>query len=291
MKELDLSSLYEIPWTTFNNANGWIEPTTHCQLKCPGCYRGLTQEGHIPRHEEMADLKSQVDFLVEKRNVQAISIAGGEPLLYPYLDELVAYIHHTGVFPIILTNGVLLDEDRLCRLKKSGAGRVVIHVDRFQQRPGGQDEMTVNNLRAEYCDLFRSAKGVQMGFIMPISTDSCKDLNILAPFMIDNADIIDTIIFTIYRENLALQNNHCAETEIDPIISAVRSAFHLEYCAFIPKLHTQDIGWLYGIPLYRNGRPWGGISAGAFESEQKRPFQSPRKTPLYPHRGCCCRGI
>ena len=79
LTSIDLSGLYTVPWTAMNNANGWIEPTTHCQLKCPGCYRGLAGEDHVPENMELEALKKQVDFLVEKRHVQTVSIAGGNP--------------------------------------------------------------------------------------------------------------------------------------------------------------------------------------------------------------------
>lgn len=274
-KSSGLQSLYRIPWESLNNANGWIEPTTHCQLKCPGCYRGLAKDGHVPEHLDMETLKSQVDFMVGKRNVQTISIAGGDPLLYPDLDELISYISDQGVKPVILTNGLLLDEDRLKDLKKMGVGRIFLHLDKFQQREAEQDEVGVNRHRARYCDLFRKVKGVQLGFIMPISLQSMADLDILAPFFIENVDIIQSITFTVYRDSLAA--NELSREPVDgleAILDKVKRSFDVNYCAYIPKLYTDDIAWIYASTLYRNGRSWGSLGPETFEKIQTAEYES-----------------
>ena len=271
----ELNKLYQIPWSALNNANGWIEPTTHCQLKCPGCYRGLAREDHVAEHLDIDSLKEQVDFLVTKRNVQTVSIAGGEPLLYPDLDALVAYIHSKGVIPLVLTNGLLLDEDRIKTLKGNGVSRFVIHLDRFQQREDGQDEAAVNKLRSKFCDLFRKIAGVQLGFIMPVSTQSLSDLDVLAPFFIKNADIVSSITFTVYRNGLAAKEPAQEQYNgVDTILSEIKRAFGLEYCAYIPKLYSRTIGWIYALTLYRDNRPWKRITADSYEMLQNRYLQS-----------------
>ena len=47
-----IKNLYRLPWTKENNPTGWIEVTTFCQLKCPGCYRGLAEENPNRIHED-----------------------------------------------------------------------------------------------------------------------------------------------------------------------------------------------------------------------------------------------
>src|SRR3989338_8151506 len=108
--DIGLKNLYKIPWTKNNNPNGWIEPTTYCQLACPGCYRGLDAPNPPRIHEELEKLKRDIDTLVKIRNIQTIAIAGGEPFLYPKLDKLVAYAHQKGLGVRLVTNGCLLTE-------------------------------------------------------------------------------------------------------------------------------------------------------------------------------------
>ena len=44
---LDTNQMYRLPWSKEDNPSGWIEVTTFCQLKCPGCYRGLAEKNPI----------------------------------------------------------------------------------------------------------------------------------------------------------------------------------------------------------------------------------------------------
>ena len=132
--EINLTNAYKLPWTKEDNPNGWIEPTTFCQIKCPGCYRGLAEKNPVRVHEKLEKMKSEIDELIVSRNTQTLSIAGGEPLLYPQLDELIAYSTKKGLKTKVYTNGFALTKNRLIELKNSGLTEAIIHLDRFQQR-------------------------------------------------------------------------------------------------------------------------------------------------------------
>src|SRR3972149_9474852 len=112
MRTLNLENLYRLPWTTYNNPNGWIEPTTYCQLACPGCYRGLDQPSPPRIHENIEKLKKDIDTLVKIRKIETLSVAGGEPLLYPQLDKLIKYAHKRNLKVKIVTNGWALTKSR-----------------------------------------------------------------------------------------------------------------------------------------------------------------------------------
>ena len=270
-KQLEIvKDLYRIPWTAYNNANGWIEPTTHCQLKCPGCFRGLCENNHKPEHFSLEELKAQVDFLIEKRKVQNISIGGGEPLLYPHLGELITYINSKDTNTMLFTNGILLDEEKLKSLKKHGLNKVSIHIDKFQQRKDVKDEKVANKIRAEYCDLFRRVSGIKLGFIMSISTQNMDDLDILAPFFIENADIVDLVTFTVYKEMLPGKSINPELTySYEDLINKIKETFELKFCAYIGKILTDEIAWMYATTLYRNGKSRGEFTPEAFKNIQE----------------------
>lgn len=131
-----LSGLYPMPWAIDNNPNAWIEVTTHCQLKCAGCYRGLDQPEAKPMHESLDVIKDQVDKLIEMRSPECVSIAGGDPLLYPDLVPLLQYIKQKNCYSLVFTNGIALT-DKLCQeLNECGAGTItfLIHVAEYQGR-------------------------------------------------------------------------------------------------------------------------------------------------------------
>ena len=68
---INLQKLYRLPWTTFNNPNGWIEPTTYCQLACPGCYRGLDLPNPLRQNTNLAHVKKEIDHLKKIRKITA----------------------------------------------------------------------------------------------------------------------------------------------------------------------------------------------------------------------------
>ena len=134
--DLNLENLYRLPWTKYNNPTGWIEPTTFCQLACPGCYRGLDQKNPKRVHVDVNKLKKEIDTLIKIRKIQTLAIAGGEPLTYPNLDEIVSYAHKKGLKVKLVSNGVALTKKRLLGLKKVGTNEIVIHLAPYQKRAG-----------------------------------------------------------------------------------------------------------------------------------------------------------
>jgi pyruvate-formate lyase-activating enzyme len=271
-------NLYKIPWTAYNNANGWIEPTSACQLKCPGCFRGVCEENYKPKNLKLDDLKKEVDFFLEKRNVQHISIGGGEALLYPHLDELIAYITSKGLNAMLFTNGLLLDKQRLIELKKVGLNKISVHIDKYQKRNGITDEVEANKLRDKFCELFREVGGVKLGFIMSISKHNIDDLEIIAPFMIKNSDIVDLVTFTVYKEMLpAKQINPGLTYPYEELIGSVRQAFDLNFSAYLGKKLSSQISWIYATTIYRNGKPKGSLSPETYRNIQERNLQDSGK--------------
>ena len=212
--------LYKLPWSQQDNPNGWIEPTTYCQLKCPGCYRGLDTWEVIFQHIPLDEMKQQVDDFIAKRNVQTISIAWGEPLMYPQIFDLVEYISSKKIFTKIYTNGISLTEKTLQRMKEVWLTEFVVHIDMFQDRQGwiGKTETELNILRQSFVDMFRKYPWINLGFIMPIGTNNLIYLDDIMKFYRTNIDIINLIVFTVFRDvhvdNLATINAKMLAEEI-----------------------------------------------------------------------------
>jgi MoaA/NifB/PqqE/SkfB family radical SAM enzyme len=64
-----------------------------------------------------------------------MSIAGGDPLVYPQILELVKMVKEMGWKPIVNTNGLALNEAILGDLKKAGVFGFTFHIDTSQKRP------------------------------------------------------------------------------------------------------------------------------------------------------------
>lgn len=270
MGELDVKNMYRLPWSKNDNPNGWLELTTYCQLNCPGCYRGLFNKNAKRFNEDLNNLKKQVDFLVKSRNIQTISLSGGEPLLYPYLNELVEYIAEKKIRIKIYTNGILLNEKLLSRLKKLGVTELIIHIDKNQKRKGYSSEEDLNELRRKYCDLFRKIKGVNLGFIMPISKDNFSEIDKILNFYKSNSDVVNLIVFTCYNGYI---NNQSPDKKISlkNISDRIIKVYKCNPAAYLGKTHTQNkISWLFFFPLVQKASTVGEIGKKAYENIQSR---------------------
>src|SRR2546423_5857751 len=58
-----------------------------------------------------------------------VTLSGGEPLLHPDLDEIIAAMRRRGVLACMITNGYLLVPERVKRLNRAGLDHMQISID------------------------------------------------------------------------------------------------------------------------------------------------------------------
>lgn len=93
--------------------HGTFELTPLCNLDCRMCYVHLNPCQMAGKQLlTVAQWKSLMEQAIELGMLDA-TFTGGECLLYPGFDELYLYLFSKGVRVTILTNGVLLTEERL----------------------------------------------------------------------------------------------------------------------------------------------------------------------------------
>ena len=112
-----------------------IVPGTVCNLNCRGC---LNFNPHIRRHVvyELDVLKADADaFFAAADVVYRFQITGGEPLLYPRLEELISYIGRNYrdrmVFFELVTNGTIIPSESLARLFRKHD--MLIYLDDYRK--------------------------------------------------------------------------------------------------------------------------------------------------------------
>ena len=101
-----------------------IEPLFACNLSCPGC-------GKIQHPTDILRKRLSLDDIVgavEESGTPMVSIAGGEPLLHPDIDKIVAELIRRKIYVYLCTNAVLLRR-RLDRFTPSRFFSWVVHVD------------------------------------------------------------------------------------------------------------------------------------------------------------------
>src|SRR6201986_1109380 len=101
-----------------------IVPMRRCNLACTYCNEFDDHSDPVPIDEMLR----RVDHL-GRLGTSVITISGGEPLLHPELDRIIARIRKRGAIAGMITNGYLLMPDRIKRLNKAGLDHMQISID------------------------------------------------------------------------------------------------------------------------------------------------------------------
>jgi len=99
-------------------------PIRRCNLACAYCNEFDDHSKPVP----IQTLFERVDRL-SSLGTNVITLSGGEPLLHPELDELIARIRRNGLMAGMITNGYLLTADRIQRLNRAGLEHLQISID------------------------------------------------------------------------------------------------------------------------------------------------------------------
>ncbi len=122
--------LREVLMITRGVASPWhpilahIIPTRRCNLSCAYCNEYDDVSKPVPTDEMLR----RVDLLA-KLGTSIITQSGGEPLLHPDLDRIIARVRHHGRLAGMITNGYLLTADRIRQLNRSGLDHLQISID------------------------------------------------------------------------------------------------------------------------------------------------------------------
>ena len=92
---------------------GQFELTPLCNFGCKMCYVHLNQEQLKGRAILTVDVWKDLIYQACKNGMIHATLTGGECLTYPGFDELFLYLQELGCEVGVLTNGFLLDEQRI----------------------------------------------------------------------------------------------------------------------------------------------------------------------------------
>ena len=104
-----------------------IIPIRRCNLSCKYCneYDAVSQP--VP----IETMFARIDHLAQL-GTTIICISGGEPLLHPELDQIIARVRRHGMIAGLITNGYLLTGDRIKALNRAGLEHLQISIDNVQ---------------------------------------------------------------------------------------------------------------------------------------------------------------
>jgi hopanoid biosynthesis associated radical SAM protein HpnH len=106
-----------------------LEPLFACNLKCAGCGK-IQHPANILKQRMPVE---QAIEAVEECGAPMVSIAGGEPLMHPQIDEIVRQLVDRKKFVYLCTNAVLLPK-HIHKFTPSPYFSWVVHVDGLRER-------------------------------------------------------------------------------------------------------------------------------------------------------------
>ncbi len=101
-----------------------IVPARFCNLSCTYCNEFDKVSPPVPTDEMLR----RIDHL-GRLGTAMVGISGGEPLTHPDLDEIIRRIRKHGAIAGMITNGYLLNVERIERLNRAGLDHMQISID------------------------------------------------------------------------------------------------------------------------------------------------------------------
>jgi hopanoid biosynthesis associated radical SAM protein HpnH len=106
-----------------------LEPLFACNLKCAGCGK-IQQPASLLKQRMPVE---QAVAAIEESGAPMVSIAGGEPLMHPQIDEIVRQLLDRGKIVFLCTNAVLMPK-HLHRFTPHRNFSWMVHIDGLRDR-------------------------------------------------------------------------------------------------------------------------------------------------------------
>jgi hopanoid biosynthesis associated radical SAM protein HpnH len=106
-----------------------LEPLFACNLKCAGCGK-IQQPASLLKQRMPVE---QAVAAIEESGAPMVSIAGGEPLMHPQIDEIVRQLLDRGKIVFLCTNAVLMPK-HLHKFKPHRNFAWMVHIDGLRER-------------------------------------------------------------------------------------------------------------------------------------------------------------
>lgn len=148
----------------------YIEPASACNLKCRMCFRNNWIGEAAACMPEAVTGRVQA-IAQESASIRQVMFSGmGEPLLHPEISTMVRAFSQRGITTELLTNGTLLNREKVTALLDAGLSMLWVSVDGFARSSyeavhiGAQFDRISRNLA--YFDSVRGACKLGITFVI-----------------------------------------------------------------------------------------------------------------------------
>jgi MoaA/NifB/PqqE/SkfB family radical SAM enzyme len=141
-----------------------IIPVRRCNLSCTYC----NEYDDFSKPVAVEVMRARIDDLA-RLSTSIVTFSGGEPLLHPELDDLIAHVRKHPILAGMITNGYLLTADRIKRLNRAGLDHLQISIDNVMPDEVSKKSLKVLDkklqLLAEHADFHVNINSVVGGGI------------------------------------------------------------------------------------------------------------------------------
>ena len=127
--------------------------TRRCNLACAYC----NEYDHVSEPVPLDALYQRIEHLASL-GTSIITLTGGEPLMHPELEQVVAYIRRHGIIATVITNGYLLNESRIKGLNSARLDYLQISIDNVKP-----DEVSMKSLKVLDRQLVLLSRSAEFG--------------------------------------------------------------------------------------------------------------------------------
>jgi len=128
-----------------------VIPIRRCNLACKYCNEYDDFSPPVPT----AEMLRRIDILAAM-GLSVLTFSGGEPLLHPALDDLIRRVRERGMMAGVITNGFLLNDQRIERFNRAGLDYLQISIDDVEP-----DEVSLKSLKTLDSRLMMLAQGAE----------------------------------------------------------------------------------------------------------------------------------
>jgi MoaA/NifB/PqqE/SkfB family radical SAM enzyme len=114
-----------------------VVPIRRCNIDCGYC----NEYDKVSQPVDTAEMLARIDKLADL-GTSVVAFSGGEPMLHPDLDQLIAHVRGRGMIAGLITNGYLLSPKRIAALNTAGLDYLQISIDNVEP-----DEVSKKSLR------------------------------------------------------------------------------------------------------------------------------------------------
>lgn len=179
-----MSEMIRMPYDGENVPHLVIEVNQQCNISCKACYKdkfGMTKP--------LKQIQQEIDYAVTQRKLSAVTLAGGEPILHPQLNEIIAYITNKGIMVQMLSNGYALTPEKLASYKRAGLKEIFLHIDKHQTREDFpavvNSEMDLNFLRDKIGAMIKES-GIAASLEITLYQSSLPELDEFMAYVLKN---------------------------------------------------------------------------------------------------------